>query len=43
MTPECKKNDVSALFERSDLFEDVMESDMDVIVSNPPYLSLIHI
>ena len=34
----AKLNDVSALFERSDLFEDVMESDMDVIVSNPPYI-----
>ena len=34
----AKLNDVSALFERSDLFEEVMESDMDVIVSNPPYI-----
>ena len=34
----AKLNDVSALFERSDLFEDVMESDVDVIVSNPPYI-----
>lgn len=34
----AKLNDVPAVFERSDLFEDVTESDFDVIVSNPPYI-----
>lgn len=34
----AKFNEVSAVFERSDLFEDVVENDFDVIVSNPPYI-----
>lgn len=34
----AKFNEVPALFERSDLFEDVVENDFDVIVSNPPYI-----
>ena len=34
----AKLNEVPALFERSDLFEDVVENDFDVIVSNPPYI-----
>lgn len=33
-----KFNEVPAVFERSDLFEDVVENDFDVIVSNPPYI-----
>ena len=33
----AKLNEVSANFERSDLFENVMET-YDVIVSNPPYI-----
>jgi release factor glutamine methyltransferase len=33
----AKLNDVAANFERSDLFENVMEK-FDVIVSNPPYI-----
>lgn len=31
-------NEVSAIFERSDLFEDVIEEQFDMIVSNPPYI-----
>lgn len=34
----AKLNEVPAMFERSDLFEDVVEKDFDVIVSNPPYI-----
>ena len=34
----AKLNQVSVTFERSDLFEDVVENDFDVIVSNPPYI-----
>lgn len=34
----AKLNEVPAMFERSDLFEDVVENDFDVIVSNPPYI-----
>ena len=34
----AKFNEVPAVFERSDLFEDVVENDSDVIVSNPPYI-----
>ena len=34
----AKLNEVPAVFERSDLFEDVVENDFDVIVSNPPYI-----
>ena len=34
----AKFNEVTAVFERSDLFEDVVENDFDVIVSNPPYI-----
>ncbi len=34
----AKLNEVPAVFERSDLFEDVVEKDFDVIVSNPPYI-----
>ena len=34
----AKFNEVPAAFERSDLFEDVVENDFDVIVSNPPYI-----
>ncbi len=33
----AKKNDVSAEFERSDLFENVIDK-FDMIVSNPPYI-----
>lgn len=33
----AKRNDVSAIFERSDLFDEVTEQ-FDVIVSNPPYI-----
>lgn len=33
----AKLNNVTAIFERSDLFEDIMET-FDVIVSNPPYI-----
>ncbi len=33
----AKLNNVNAVFERSDLFEEVMEQ-FDVIVSNPPYI-----
>ncbi|MCH5332927.1 MAG: peptide chain release factor N(5)-glutamine methyltransferase [Agathobacter sp.] len=31
-------NDVPAVFEKSNLFEDVMERDFDMIVANPPYI-----
>ena len=34
----AKFNEVPAVFERSDLYEDVVENDFDVIVSNPPYI-----
>lgn len=34
----AKLNEVPAVFERSDLFEEVVEKDFDVIVSNPPYI-----
>ena len=34
----AKFNEVPAVFERSDLFEDVVENDFDVLVSNPPYI-----
>lgn len=34
----AKFNEVPTVFERSDLFEDVVENDFDVIVSNPPYI-----
>ena len=34
----AKFNEVPAVFERSDLFEDVVENDFDTIVSNPPYI-----
>lgn len=34
----AKFNEVPAVFERSDVFEDVVENDFDVIVSNPPYI-----
>ena len=34
----AKLNDVSAVFERSNLFEDVMDEHFDMIVSNPPYI-----
>jgi release factor glutamine methyltransferase len=34
----AKRNEVSAVFERSNLFEDAMEEPYDVIVSNPPYI-----
>ena len=34
----AKLNEVPAVVERSDLFEDVVENDFDVIVSNPPYI-----
>lgn len=34
----ARRNDVSAEFERSNLFEDVKEKDFDMILSNPPYI-----
>lgn len=34
----AKLNDVAADFERSDLFDDVMEEQFDMLVSNPPYI-----
>lgn len=34
----AKLNNVSAIFERSNLFEDVPEEKFDMIVSNPPYI-----
>ena len=34
----AKFNEVQAVFERSDLFEDVVENDFDMIVANPPYI-----
>lgn len=34
----AKLNDVTAVFERSNLFEDVIEEKFDMIVSNPPYI-----
>jgi release factor glutamine methyltransferase len=34
----AKKNEVTAVFERSNLFEDVPAEKVDVIMSNPPYI-----
>lgn len=34
----AKLNDVPAVFERSNLFEDVVDEKFDMIVSNPPYI-----
>jgi release factor glutamine methyltransferase len=34
----AKRNEVTAVFERSNLFEDVPAEKVDVIVSNPPYI-----
>jgi release factor glutamine methyltransferase len=34
----AKNHDVPAVFERSNLFEDVVEEQFDMIVSNPPYI-----
>ena len=34
----AKLNDVPAIFERSNLFEDIADETFDVIVSNPPYI-----
>lgn len=34
----AKLNDVPAVFERSNLFEDVVDEKFDIIVSNPPYI-----
>lgn len=34
----ARLNDVPAVFEHSNLFEDVQEQDFDMIVSNPPYI-----
>jgi release factor glutamine methyltransferase len=34
----AKKNEVTAVFERSNLFEDVPSEKVDVIMSNPPYI-----
>jgi release factor glutamine methyltransferase len=34
----AKRNDVAAVFERSNLFEDVPNEKVDVIVANPPYI-----
>jgi release factor glutamine methyltransferase len=34
----AKRNDVAAVFERSNLFEDVADEKVDIIVSNPPYI-----
>lgn len=34
----AKLNNSSAIFERSNLFEDVVEEKFDMIVSNPPYI-----
>jgi release factor glutamine methyltransferase len=34
----AKRNEVAAVFERSNLFEDVPEEKVDVIVANPPYI-----
>lgn len=34
----ARLNEVSAVFERSNLFDDVMERDFDIIVANPPYI-----
>lgn len=34
----AKLNDVPAVFERSNLFEDVVKEKFDMIVSNPPYI-----
>ena len=34
----AKLNDVSAIFEHSNLFENVAEQEFDMIVSNPPYI-----
>lgn len=34
----AKLNEVAADFERSDLFDDVMEEQFDMLVSNPPYI-----
>lgn len=35
----ARLNDVPAVFEKSNLFEDVMERGFDMIVANPPYIS----
>lgn len=34
----AKLNEIDAQFERSDLFDDVMETQFDMLVSNPPYI-----
>ncbi len=34
----AKLNEVTAVFERSNLFEDVIDEKFDLIVSNPPYI-----
>ena len=34
----AKNNEVAAIFERSNLFEDVVDEKFDMIVSNPPYI-----
>lgn len=34
----ARLNEVPAVFEKSNLFEDVMERDFDMIVANPPYI-----
>ena len=34
----AKINEVAAIFERSNLFEDVVDEKFDMIVSNPPYI-----
>jgi release factor glutamine methyltransferase len=34
----AKRNEVAAIFERSNFFEDVPDEKVDVIVANPPYI-----
>lgn len=34
----ARLNDVPTVFEKSNLFEDVMERDFDMLVANPPYI-----